>query len=348
MKNREVPILSIIVPIYNVERYLPKCVDSLLNQDIPSSEYEIILVNDGSLDACPSICDEYAERAKSEELRGKSCSIKVIHRENGGLSAARNSGIEVAQGEYVMFVDSDDYLQKNVLGMLIEQMESQQLDVLRYNYYNVREDGSVFEPHKNSKPYFDYSSEVVDGETFLNERLGYACYAWAFLLRRNLIYTVHPTPYTKNNDLLFTEGIYFEDTDWTPRMLMRAKRVASTNLIVYNYLWREGSITLPDNPAKKRKVLEDKIRLLRGFKEQQQMAQNKQWFIWQTAGTTMSVLGILATYPNEERKPYIKQLKELKVFPLSTYRALGNSIYKIRVANISPSLYCKLMHALHR
>ena len=330
--------LSIIVPIYNVEQYLRKCVDSLLNQDIPSSEYEIILVDDGSPDVCPQICDEYATAHEN---------IRVVHRPNGGLSAARNSGIGVAQGKYIMFVDSDDYLQKNVLGTLLEQMEDQQLDVLRYNYYNVHGDGSIFEPHKNSKPYFDYSSDVVDGETFLNERLGYACYAWAFLLRRDLIYTVHPTPYTKNNNLLFTEGIYFEDTDWTPRMLMRAKRVASTELIVYNYLWREGSITLPDNPAKKKKVLEDKISLLRGFKEQQKMVQNKQWFIWQTAGTTMSVLGILATYPNKVRKPYLKQLKELRVFPLSTYRASRNSRIKIRIANASAALYCWIMSLIH-
>lgn len=344
--------LSIIVPIYNVEQFLRKCVDSILNQDIDN--YEIILVDDGSSDSCPQICDDYAEKVKSEELRGKSCSIKVVHRENGGLSAARNSGIVVAQGKYLMFVDSDDYIETNVLKGLLAQMERDNLDVLRYNYYNVRivkseevrgkSEYEVFEPHKNAKPYFDYSSVVVDGETFLNERLGYACYAWAFVLRRDLIYS----RLSALDSCLFTEGIYFEDTDWTPRMLMRAKRVASTEMVVYNYLWREGSITLPDNPQKKKKVLEDKISLLRGFKEQQKLVHNKQWFVWQTAGTTMSILGILATYPNETRKPYLQQLQELNVFPLSTYRAVGNNKYKIRLANISPSIYCKLMNLIHK
>lgn len=354
--------LSIIVPIYNVEQYLRKCVDSLLAQDL--SDYEIILVDDGSTDGCPAICDDYVRRLEIGDLKLDNISIRVVHRPNGGLSAARNSGIEVAQGEYLMFVDSDDYLLPNVLGSLIGQMEVQRLDVLRYNYYNVRlakseelraksgesrveREYEVFEPHKNAKPYFDYSSEVVDGETFLNERLGYACYAWAFVIKQSLIVDgVRCTVY--GGDCLFTEGIYFEDTDWTPRMLMRAKRVASTELRVYNYFWREGSITLPDNPQKKKKVLEDKIRLLRGFKEQSKLVRNKQWFVWQTAGTTMSVLGILATYPNEVRKPYIKQLLELDVFPLSTYRAVGNNKYKIRLANISPSLYCKLMNLIHK
>lgn len=351
--------LSIIVPIYNVEQYLRKCVDSLLAQDVPSSEYEIVLVDDGSTDSCPAICDEYARLMNERVNELTNERIKVIHRKNGGLSAARNSGINVAQGEYLMFVDSDDYLEPNVLGSLLKRMEEQRLDVLRYNYYNVRAKVSgvqctvyngkpleyeVFEPHKNAKPYFDYSSEVVDGETFLNERLGYACYAWAFLIKRNLIIDDRCI----DDRCLFTEGIYFEDTDWTPRMLMRAKRVASTELKVYNYFWREGSITLPDNPVKKKKVLEDKIRLLYGFKEQQRLAQNKQWFVWQTAGTTMSVLGILATYPSVERKPYLKEIMSLNIFPLTTYRANRNSKIKIHIANISPLLYCNLMHFLHK
>ena len=320
--------LSIIVPIYGVEQYLRKCVDSLLNQDIPSSEYEIILVDDGSPDECPQICDEYAEAHEN---------IHVVHRENGGLSAARNSGIEVAQGEYVMFVDSDDYLQKNVLGALLDQMESQHLDVLRYNYYNVREDGSIFEPHKNAKPYFDYSSEVVDGETFLNERLGYACYAWAFVLKRELL-----------DGCIFTPGIYFEDTDWTPRMLLKAKRAASTELVVYNYLCREGSITLPTLPEKKRKVLNDRIRLLYGFQEQRKHVADVRWFDWQTTGVVMSVLNKLSMLPKEERQSYLSQLKSTGIFPLSKYRADRNSRIKILMANISPSIYCKLMNMIRK
>lgn len=353
--------LSIIVPIYNVEQYLRKCIDSLLEQDLSSSEYEIILVDDGATDSCPQICDEYA--AKHDNIR-------AIHQKNAGLSAARNSGIEIAQGDYLMFVDSDDSIEPNALGVLVQTMEEKRLDVLRYNYQNVRIVESqeskvkskyeVFEPHKNAKPYFDYSSEIEDGETFLNSRLGYACYAWAFILRRDLIIESQESRVKsqeskvesqelriERQDCIFTEGIYFEDTDWTPRMLLRAKRVASTELKVYNYFWREGSITLPDNPVKKKKVLEDKIRLLYGFKEQQRLAQNKQWFVWQTAGTTMSVLGILATYPSVERKPYIKQLKELDIFPLSTFRSNRNGRIKILVANISPSLYCSLMSLIH-
>ena len=129
--------LSFIVPVYNVAPYLRKCVDSLLAQDY--DDYEIILVDDGSTDDSPQICDEYARmsqesRVKSQELP---C-IRVIHQVNAGLSAARNTGIKDAKGEYICFVDSDDYWEENVLGSLMEQVERDDLDVLRFDYQNVR------------------------------------------------------------------------------------------------------------------------------------------------------------------------------------------------------------------
>lgn len=327
MEDNKIKV-SIIVPIYNVEQYLHKCVDSLLAQDLPSSEYEIILVDDGSPDNCPQICDEYAAAHKN---------IRVIHQKNAGLSAARNSGIKIARGRYICFLDSDDYWMPNVLGTILDQIENQHLDVLRYNYRNVREDGSVFEPFKNVKPYFDYSSEVVDGETFLNERLGYACYACQFLIRKELL-----------DGCVFTPGIYFEDTDWTPRMLMKAKRATSTETIVYNYLWREGSITLPTSPEKKQKILDDRMKLLHGFQVQRKLVTDDRWFKWHTASLVITILSTIASYSRAKRDTYIREIQSLNVFPLTTYRAVGNNKYKICLANISPSLYCKLMRIIQK
>ena len=135
--------LSIIVPIYNVERYLRKCVDSLLAQDY--EDYEIILVDDGSTDDSGAICDEYAASSLSaagtssfSEADHSIIPIRVIHQPNAGLSAARNAGIKCANGEYLCFVDSDDYWEPNVLGGLMEQVEREKLDVLRFDYQNVR------------------------------------------------------------------------------------------------------------------------------------------------------------------------------------------------------------------
>ena len=352
--------LSFIVPVYNVELYLCKCVDSLLAQDY--DDYEIILVDDGSSDESGVICDEYAASSLSaagtspfSEADHSIIPIRVIHQANAGLSAARNAGIKCAEGKYLCFVDSDDYWEENVLGGLMAQIERENLDVLRFNYQNVRlkNEGEyeVFQPNKDPKRDVDYREEVTDGETFLNERLGPACYAVMFILRRDLIIGDKPSsnPLIHSsvnplNNTLFTPGIYFEDTDWTPRMLLRAKRVASTPMVVYNYLWRTGSITLPTDPIKRKKVLEDKIRLIRGFQEQCQFVKDPVWFTWMTSTTAMGVLGMLAKMSSAERKSYLQEMKSLHIFPLSTKKEkMLSQRIKTYLANIFPNLYCTLM-----
>lgn len=316
--------LSIIVPIYNVEKYLPKCVDSLLNQDLSSEDYEIILVDDGSPDRCGEICDEYAASYPN---------VKVVHRENGGLSAARNSGIEAASGEYVQFVDSDDYLEPNVLKTLVDKMESDNLDVLRFNYQNVNERYVVFEPNKVSKPFVDYRDEICDGLTFLTERLGMACYAVQFMIRRNLL-----------GGCVFKEGIFFEDMEWTPRLLLKSQRVTSTGMMVYNYLMRQGSIARSVDKEKKRKTLDDKLLLIGFMMSQMQLVEDKRWFEGMVAQMVISVINGVAKGFFDERKHYIDILKKREVFPLSTYHSTKLSKRKIRIANISPFLLCWFLH----
>lgn len=328
--------LSFIVPVYNVERYLRKCVDSLLAQDY--GDYEIILVDDGSTDNSGAICHEYASPSLAS-LHQSTIPIRVIHQPNAGLSAARNSGIKAAIGEYICFVDSDDYWQPNVLAGLMAQIKRDNLDVLRFDFQNVNEKYEIIHPNKAQKRELDLSESVTDGVAFLTERLGPCCYAWQFILRRDLIVGDQPS----FQQVLFTPAIYFEDTDWTPRMLIRVKRVASVQTIVYNYLWRPGSITLPTDSAKREKVLRDKLSLIRGFYEQQKLVQNPIWFTWMISFNTMSILGVLTSLPSKERKEYIAELKSLCVFPLSTHRTNRNERIKIWIANLSPNLYCNLM-----
>ena len=316
--------LSIVVPIYKVEPYLPKCVESLLAQDLPKEDYEIILVDDGSPDRCGEICEEYATRFDN---------VKVVHRKNGGLSAARNTGIVVAQGEYVLFVDSDDYLEPNVLKTLVDKMESDHLDILRFNYQNVNEHYVVFEPNKFGKPFVDYRDDVCDGLTFLTERLGFGCYAWQFVIRREIL-----------QGCLFKEGIYFEDTEWTPRLLLKAQRVTSTNVMVYNYLMREGSITQSVEEAKKRKVLADKLLLVDSMKSQMQRVGDKRWFEGMIAQTAISIVSYVAANYYSQRKEVMKALVEKDIFPLSTYQASQTGKRKISWANISPNLLCFMLH----
>lgn len=315
--------LSIIVPIYGVEQYLRKCVDNLLSQDVSSSEYEIILVDDGSPDSCPQICEEYATAHEN---------IRVVHRKNGGLSAARNSGIEVARGEYIMFVDPDDYIEPNVLDALMTQVKRDKLDVLRFKFQNVNEQSEVFNPYKRDQRLEnDYSEEPIDGVSFLNSRMNTQCYAVMFIILRSLL-----------DGCLFTEGIFFEDTDWTPRMLCKAKRVASTNTIVYNYLMREGSITNAVNRSKQKKVLDDKVQLIATLQKQSQELQKQgndaSWFKRMIADTVISIITIVAVQFYRERTFYLRRLKEMNVYPLQSRHI------KARLINISPKLMVVMLH----
>lgn len=323
--------LSIIVPIYNVAPYLRKCVDSLLAQDI--SDYEIILLDDGSTDNSGTIADELIAYPQPLPKR-RGVLMKVIHQENKGLSAARNTGIAVAQGEYIMFVDSDDYLQPNVLRMLMEQIERDNLDVLRFRYQNVKESGEVFAPYKDMTNYNDYSAVPTDGLTFLNERMGNQCYAVQFIIRRTMAIVE-----------LFTHGIYFEDTDWTPRMLLHAERVASTELVAYNYLWREGSITLSQKDIQKqRKQLHDKMDLLRKLNDWGNQVADRRWFDGMISGLMINIVGIIASTFYAERKEYLRLIKAMHLLPLSTYHIAPRAQRKVRLINWSLRIAVWALH----
>ena len=318
--------LSIVVPIYNVEKYLPKCLDSLLNQDIPLHEYEIILVDDGSTDGSGGIADQYSAIHPN---------IKVIHQSNRGLSAARNAGIKIACGEYIQFVDSDDYLEPNVLKSLVEKIDGDRLDVLRFDYQNVNDNYEVFQPNKDYKPFVDLRDEICNGISFLNERLGYACYAWQFIIRRSLLV---------DKNLIFKEGVYFEDTEWTPRMLSQASRVTSIDTIVYNYLLRQGSITVAVDAEKKKKVFHDKFVLIEDLLKQSESASDIRWYLGMIAFTTLSILSIISLDYYYERKSSINRLKKLKILPLSYYHMSDRAKKKARMVNLSPRLYCAVVH----
>ena len=356
--------LSFIVPVYNVAPYLRKCVDSLLAQDYDS--YEIILIDDGSTDESGAICDEYAASSLSaagtspfSEADHSIIPIRVIHQANAGLSAARNAGIRAANGAYLCFVDSDDYWQPNVLGSLMVQVERENLDVLRFDYQNVRTaDGQesrvksqelkyeVFEPNKTPR-YIDRKNGIVDGETYLNTRMGYACYAVMFILRRDLIYTVHHTPYTENN-ALFSKGLHFEDVDWLPRMMLKAKRVNSTNKIVYNYFIRQGSITQVQGSKEKiRKNLEDRMKIIETYSHYIEQYPTCLWLKNMQSSMVTGVLTTVAQSFYQQRKEYISRLKTSNVFPLYIADQGKSYIRKARMINIfGASIYCYIMQMI--
>lgn len=318
--------LSIIVPIYNVEQYLAKCIDSLLNQDLSTSEYEILLVDDGSTDNSGQIADSFLENHQN---------IIVLHQNNQGLSGARNTGIRNARGEYIQFVDSDDNLEPNVLKTLIEKMDADNLDVLRFDYQNVNERGEVFLPYRNEKAFVDFSEDICSGPVFLAERLGYSCYACQFMIKTKLLI---------KEQLFFKEGILFEDVEWTPRVLQRAIRVSSSNLIVYDYLYRKGSISRADNLKQQKKVVDSKINIIKELKEQSVRFHDNKWYFCMIAFVALSAISMIAMSLYSERRGYLYRIKELDIIPLSLFDMTPRNANKIRLINFSPTIYCFLFH----
>ena len=343
--------LSFIVPVYNVAPYLRKCVDSLLAQDY--DDYEIILVDDGSIDESGKICDEYAASPLSaigtspfSKADHSTIPIRVIHQANTGLSAARNTGIRVANGAYLCFVDSDDYWEENVLASLMAQIEGEELDVLRFDYRNVRVvdakhldaehtdarrlEYEVFEPNKTPR-YVDRRDDIVDGETYLNTRMSYACYAWAYIVRREIV----PE---------FKEGIYFEDTEWTPRMLVKAKRVNAVHKAVYNYFWRSGSITKAYSREHIQKKIQSLILVNLSLQNLLQIVNDKRWVNGCIADNVYSILNNVAAYDYGAVFQWIHTLKENNMLPLCGYNVRRITMLRYCIINISPYLYCWLRH----
>lgn len=217
---------SVIVPVYNVENYLKRCVDSLLAQNY--KDYEIILVDDGSPDKCPKICDEYAK--KNEK-------IIVIHKKNGGLSSARNEGIKIAKGDYLIFVDSDDFWRgENALKEISENLNKSRADVLFFN--NIDFSCVTKKERKLNKPINCDLIKNNNKNTVLkylfNERQ-FPGAAWV---------TVTKTDFIKTQKIYFTEGIKAEDVDWLLNVFLNAKSFDAIDSYFYIYLkYRDGSIT---------------------------------------------------------------------------------------------------------
>jgi len=215
--------VSIIIPFFNAEEYLGRCLESVLGQDLDA--YEVVCVNDGSTDKSLAIAEEYASRHST---------IRIINQQNGGLSNARNNGMRVAEGEYLMFVDGDDYLEKNVLGHLYELGEQYSLDMLDFRVNVVRDNVSNL-----MFPEPDRTPEVSDGRSYLASyiaRYGRQPFvsAWSHLFRHRMI---------TDSGLTFIEGRKYEDLVFTASAYLKSERVLYTGMAVYNYVKVEGSIT---------------------------------------------------------------------------------------------------------
>ncbi len=212
-------LVSVIIPVYNVERYLEKCLISVLSQS--NENCEIIIVDDGSTDASPDICDYYEE---NYEL------VRVIHKQNGGLSSARNIGLKSANGKYVLFLDSDDWIKNNAISYLTNKMNEFELDVFGFS-------GVVIYPEKEESLYQNINDNLCDivsnGLELLNISVPLSTVPF-YMIKRDFL---------MKNGLCFWEGIYYEDLDFTLHLFLLNPKIMLSKKKMYFYNKREGSIT---------------------------------------------------------------------------------------------------------
>ena len=325
--------LSFIIPLYNSAKWLRKCLDSVLEQDIPLEQMEVICVNDGSPDDSAAIAREYKKEYPN--------TIVVLEQENQGPSGARNNGMRHATGKYLCFVDPDDYVEPNVYGKLVQQMEDENLDMLRFNYQIVDEDYKPVEKREFEKR-FDYSPKLMSGAEFLATRLDIACNIWRYMYRREII--------TKNEIWCFT-GDYYDDTPWLPLVLMQAERMNICDTVVYDYLERADSLVKTKNPKMMKRKSDGQILLLKYLEDERMKVESGKWKVessWKEgviawykrmeAHAVLTLITNIGVSLYDERKDYIQQLRELNVIPIQSQSL------KARLINVSPLVAVWLIH----
>lgn len=220
------PTVSVIVPVYNVENYLVRCIDSIINQTY--QDFELILVDDGSPDACPAICDSFA---------AKDPRIIVIHKENGGVAAARNSALDIAQGQYIAFCDSDDSWDTALLQTAMQAAKKHNADIVHFNYREV-ENGQLIKTKRFLPGVFELTGSDNRQNYLVSILLSHqhGWELWDRLFRRDIIEEHHIRCCT-------TCGNFGEDLSFVCKYLLHAQRVCCIEDCLYTYCRQPDSIT---------------------------------------------------------------------------------------------------------
>ena len=221
-------LISVIMPVYNVAKYLPQCIESVLSQDY--EKLEVILIDDGSPDESGRICDEYAARDSR---------IRVIHQKNGGAAAAKNAGLRIATGEYLSFVDSDDYLEPNVYGYMVEILRSSGADAAQFAFRDVYR-------NRTEDQVVNQGRTMVEGKDYLVRfTKDWTCaLLWNKLYKRSLY-----------DGVFFEEGHKIDDEYFTYQGFLKPCKVVCDDRIIYNYRKRASSV-MNDPAAAERRLLD--------------------------------------------------------------------------------------------
>lgn len=300
------PLISIIVPIYKVEPYLRQCLDSIVNQTYVN--LEIILVDDGSPDECPKICDEYANKDKR---------IEVIHKENGGLSDARNAGLDICKGEYIYFLDSDDYIGNDTISILYQYLQKNKQYAIAIGYFTAFCDG-VHKPYR--KDWLFNQPRPIDSTEFtermLMEKSNFA--STAKLYKRELFENLRFQKGTKNEDTLFIADL---------AQIIEKNKLDCIDVPIYSYYYRihAQSISHDEKDPLEKHVISNYDAVIETFKNKSDLVnflRSRQFDLTIDLQTKYLAQG--------ESNAYRKNIKNVKKIPL---------IHVIKKMNVKYLLY---------
>ncbi len=310
-RGENMPKFSIIVPVYNVEKYIAKCLDSIKEQTF--NDYEVIVVNDGTKDNSMDIVKRY--------------DFKIVNQKNQGLSSARNTGVKHATGEYLIFIDSDDYIENDLLKKINESLKNNP-DIVRYQIKEVYEDSN------EEKPFSEESFIGKDGVEAFSKICQYHFVenAWAYAIKKE---------YYDFNNFQFAKGTIHEDFGLIPLIIMKAETVNSISYIGYNYLQRQGSIMSQKNYEKTKKKVSDFYNhykyLIKEIDKTNLDSRTFKSFI------SNSLIIKICELEKKDYKEYKNKIKKDKVYDNILTDKISRKIKKIGLI-ISPKLMTKIIN----
>lgn len=318
--------LSVIIPVYNVEKYVIRCINSVVQNDLESSAYEIIVVDDESPDDSVKTIQSHFQDVAN---------LKVITQKNKGLGGARNTGISNAKGTYLLFLDADDYLVPNTLSQIVNQAIATQLEVLEFGAQGVLENGAVCYTLSNSS-----NALIFDGMDYY-QKVRYANSAC------NKLYS---TAFLRNNQLFFEEQLYIEDFEFNTRVFLQAKRMLAVETIVGQFLQTPNSITRNVSLAKKEKMQNDIERVMVITHQLYSKSANQDAFFKERLGFLTATLIVQMIKNNSDYKTIhlkIEDLKTKKLFFVN-HKLFDRSKNLFRILFLKHSLLLKLALPLYR
>ena len=301
------PKFSIIVPVYNVEKYIKKCLDSIFSQSF--KDFEVIVVNDGTKDKSMDIAKKY--------------DVIIINQENQGLSAARNSGVKKAKGDYLIFVDSDDYIEKDLLKEINKSLDNNP-DIVRYQVKDIINDKEIEYKEKDF-----YNKNGVEAFELIT---GYHYFepAWLYAIKRK---------YYLDNRFEFKKNTYHEDFGLIPLVIIKSKIVNSINYFGYCYVQRDGSIMTSPSYDKTIKKVDDSFTHFKYLiSESKKLDLDTSYF---NSFISNSLILKILDLKKDDYKKYKKMLKEEHVYDYLIDNSFGRKVKK-SIIKKSPKMYYKL------